>query len=147
MSHFTTLEVSFQQSEEANLIRALESIFGEGSVEVHEEPTGLFGYEGNDRSLLPATDPNHAPKAHLVVRREHLGPACNDIGFVRTAEGGYQALVSSYDRLVIFRPERQGMLLQNYALSVAERKLRLQGYTVRRESATDGTVKLIATKW
>ena len=146
MSHFTRLEVSFQQSEEASLIASLEALFGAGSVEVHEEPTGLFGYEGNDRSLLPETDPNHAPKAHLVVRRSHLGPACNDLGFRRTEEGGYEALVSHYDRLVVFRPERQGLLVQNYALTVAERRLRMQGYQVRRETK-DGIVQIIATKW
>lgn len=147
MSHFTRLEVSFQQSEEASLIASLEALFGAGSVEVHDEPTGLFGYEGNDRSLLPETDPNHAPKAHLVVRRSHLGPACNDLGFRRTESGGYEAIVSSYDRLVIFRPERQGQLLQTYTLSVAERQLRHKGYTVRRETADNGTVRIIATKW
>ena len=50
----------------------------------------LFGYQGDRR---PET-------AELVVRRRHLGPASNDLGFARTPRG-YVPILSEYDQRVL----------------------------------------------
>ena len=55
-------------------------------VEVHDTPVNLVGYVGDRRVQV----------AHIVVRRQHLGRASNDLGFLAT-DTGYQALVSDYD--------------------------------------------------
>jgi hypothetical protein len=147
MSHFATLEVSYSQEQEAELVAALESLFGAGSVEVCDEPAGLFGYRGDDRSRLPVEDPGYAPACHIIVRRKHLGPGTNDIGFVRNESGGYVAYVSEFDKVRTFGSVKQGRLLQEYSLLVAEKKLRSDGYSTSREARENGVVQIIGTKW
>ena len=62
-----------------------------GYAEVEEgEALPLVGYQGDRR---PET-------AELVVRRRHLGPASNDLGFARTPRG-YVPILSEYDQRVL----------------------------------------------
>jgi len=61
--------------------------FGQGKVEVNASAVPLVGYEGTPRSTT----------AEVVIRREHVGSASNDLGFVRTPTG-FTAIVSDYDR-------------------------------------------------
>ena len=59
-----------------------------GYVEVEQgEALPLYGYRGDRR----------AETAEVVVRRRHLGPASNDLGFARTPDG-YVPVISEYDR-------------------------------------------------
>lgn len=70
------------------LVAALEDLgFGRAAIEVHAESVALVGYEGRERD----------PRAHVVIRRQHVGSASNDLGFERT-DTGYRAHVSDYDR-------------------------------------------------
>lgn len=55
--------------------------------EVHATPQHLIGYQGDTR---PET-------AHVIIRRQQLTQASNDIGFVVTPTG-IEAIVSEYDR-------------------------------------------------
>jgi hypothetical protein len=58
-----------------------------GYSEVEEgESLPLYGYQGDQR----------AETAAIVVRRQHVGSASNDLGFART-ELGYVPIVSEYD--------------------------------------------------
>jgi hypothetical protein len=69
----------------ALLIGALAEL---GYTNVEEgEDLPLFGYSGDRR---PET-------AALVVRRQYIGAASNDLGFARTADG-YFPIISEYDR-------------------------------------------------
>ncbi len=61
--------------------------FGASKVEVHDGPVELVSYEGGRR----------AQGAEIVIRRQHIGPVSNDIGFVRTPTG-FSAVISDYDR-------------------------------------------------
>lgn len=56
-------------------------------VEVHEEAVALVGYEGAAREQ----------RAHIIIRRQHIGSASNDVGFVRTPTG-FRLIVSGYDQ-------------------------------------------------
>ena len=60
---------------------------GYTTVEVHKEPQSLFGYQGDRRQ----------EKANVIVRRCHVGPAANDLGFLRKPDGSYSAIVSAFD--------------------------------------------------
>jgi hypothetical protein len=60
---------------------------GYKTVEVHEVATNLYGYHGDMRSQ----------KANVIVRRQYVGSAANDLGFVKEEDGTYSAIVSSYD--------------------------------------------------
>lgn len=60
------------------LLHALADVgFGPDKVEVHAEPTCLDGYQGDRRTQ----------KAHLVIRKQHLSAASNDLGVRRHSHG------------------------------------------------------------
>lgn len=56
--------------------------------EEHQEAQNLYGYAGDKRKQ----------KAHIIVRRQHVGSAANDVGFVRKADGKYEMIISEFDR-------------------------------------------------
>ena len=85
MSAYLTLLTPM--TDQACLVAALADLgFHPTQVEVHETPVHLVGYAGDQR----------AQTAHIVIRRQHVGAASNDLGFLATSTG-YQALVSGYD--------------------------------------------------
>jgi hypothetical protein len=61
--------------------------WSEEQIEVHSEAVALFGYQGDKR----------AETSEIVIRRQHVGLASNDLGFKRAADGTYQAVISEYD--------------------------------------------------
>ena len=86
MSAYITLMTPLMDRE--CLLAALADLgFGSNKVEVHEEPVNLVGYEASNRTQV----------ANIVIRRQHVGAASNDIGFLATATG-YQAFISDFDR-------------------------------------------------
>lgn len=71
--------------DEALLLAALAEV---GFTEAERgESLPLYGYRGDQR----------AERAQLVVRRRHIGPASNDLGFAHT-EQGYTPIISEYDQ-------------------------------------------------
>ena len=73
--------------------------------ETHAEAQTLYDYCGNARPQ----------KAHIIIRRHNTGiDASNDIGFVRGADGKYQAIISEYDESVKFNASWLGELKQTY---------------------------------
>ncbi|MFN8472803.1 MAG: DUF1257 domain-containing protein [Anaerolineae bacterium] len=70
------------------LLAALADL-GYGDVE-EGEALVLYGYLGDKR----------AETAEIVVRRQHLGSASNDLGFARTPQG-YVPIISEYDQRVL----------------------------------------------
>lgn len=69
------------------LLAALTDLgFDATKVEDHAVPVQLVGYAGDQR----------VQTANIVIRRQHVGAASNDVGFLATSTG-YQALVSGYD--------------------------------------------------
>lgn len=85
MSAYITLMTPM--TDEECLLQALEDVgFTSEQIELHANPTPLIGYQGDRRTQ----------KADIVIRRQHVGTASNDIGFLATPTG-YQAFVSGYD--------------------------------------------------
>jgi hypothetical protein len=56
-------------------------------IERHAEAKHLYGYQNDQR----------AQTAHVIIRRQYVGGAANDVGFVRQADGSYKAIISEYD--------------------------------------------------
>lgn len=57
-------------------------------IEVHDTPANLVGYRGDTR----------AQKANIIIRRQYVGSASNDLGFLYNEEtGAYDVIVSDYD--------------------------------------------------
>ena len=85
MSHFTRIRTRLRDAEV--LVEALAEV-GHREVEVHPQPQTLYGYQGDARP----------EKAELIVRRDHIGRASNDIGFARQPDDTFVAIISEYDR-------------------------------------------------
>jgi hypothetical protein len=73
-------------------------------VEFHPEAAPLFGYEGLERP----------ERAHVIIRRSQLSPASNDIGFARTSDGRFVALLSEYDQAIGYDRKWLGKVQQIY---------------------------------
>jgi hypothetical protein len=85
MSAYMTLLTPMTDQE--CLLSALADLgFDKSKVEVHDSPVNLVGYAGDRR----------AQTANIVIRRQHVGAASNDVGFLASVVG-YQAFVSGYD--------------------------------------------------
>lgn len=88
MSHFS--KVKCQIKRKSGLLKALRRIENgkwANAVEEHDEAENLYGYRGDKR----------ANKANIIIRRKHVGSSSNDLGFVLSEDGTYQAIISDYD--------------------------------------------------
>jgi hypothetical protein len=85
MSAYLTL-LTPMTDQECLLAALAELGFDSSKVEVHAAPVNLVGYTGDQREQ----------KANIVIRRQHVGLASNDVGFLASATG-YQAFVSGFD--------------------------------------------------
>jgi len=92
MSHYANLQTNITDQEA--LIRALCQMKNRNGhsitrnmIEVHDKAQHLFGYQGDQRSQT----------ANVIIRRQNVGGAANDVGFVRGSNGKFQAIISEYD--------------------------------------------------
>lgn len=86
MSEFTECETELMDT--AALVDALVEIgIAREHIEVHEIPQNLYGYRGEKR----------AQTANIIIRRNHVGGSSNDIGFLKKADGKFEAIVSEFD--------------------------------------------------
>lgn len=122
MSHYTTLETVFTEPEA--LMWALKEV-GFSEVEFHSTPAALYGYLGDKRG----------EQANIIVRREFVGQASNDLGFLLTDEGTYQAIISDYDAK-IFGPRWMRRLQVEYSRGCVYSFAQENGYTVNEERVT-----------
>ncbi len=100
------------------LIKALASM-GYTSIEVHTSPQHLYGYQGDQRG----------EQAEIIIRRQYISSLSNDIGFKRTAEGSYEAIVSEYDQEIL-GTDWVGLVAQRYAEHAVLSKLEAQGFSI-----------------
>lgn len=120
MSHYVECTPGFKDREA--LIEALVAVgFDRGKIEIHEEAVPLYGYQGDKRSQ----------RAHIVIRRQHVGQAANDVGWERLPDGTYRAWISEYDDRHRFNPETQNRIKQEYAVAALSRQARSLARTVR----------------
>jgi hypothetical protein len=84
LSEYHQQRTSYKDSE--CLVKALGDM-GYTEAEVHEVAQSLVGYHGDMRS----------EKANIIVRRKYVGLAANDIGFIKSADGTYEAIISEFD--------------------------------------------------
>ena len=73
----------------------------------------LYGYRGDQR----------AERAELVIRRQHLTRASNDLGFEKTKDG-YVPIISDYDTRVVLEGQFLARLRTAYNLRVVSRVTR-----------------------
>jgi hypothetical protein len=108
-----------------------------GKVEVHQTPQPLFGYQGDVRPQ----------KAHIIIRREYVGQAANDLGFERQPDGRYRAWVSGYDvKYNKYDAAWMGRLKQAYGVEKARAEAKKKGYRVSEQKLDDGRIRLVCRR-
>ena len=90
MSAYSKLETIYKDRD--CLVAALNEQ-GYTTVEVHDVAQPLVDYHGRQTHY---TDAN-GDMAHVIVRRNFVGGAANDLGILRQADGTYSAMVSQFD--------------------------------------------------
>src|SRR5580692_12514796 len=95
-------ETSTTVRNQAYLVAALRELGYD--AEVYADGAALVGYEGRERP----------ERAHVIIRRVEIGPASNDIGFVRKHDGTFGAVLSEYDRGIGFDEKWVGRVHQAY---------------------------------
>lgn len=131
MSHYVECKPGFKDREA--LIEALVAVgFARNQIEVHQDAVVLFGYRGDERPQ----------RAHVVIRREHVGQAANDVGWERLPDGTYRAWISEYDQRHRFVGAMQNRIKQEYAVAALSRQARSLGRTVERCPRADGAIEL-----
>ena len=132
MSHFVECQTEFRDPQ-ALAAALVECGFQESHIEFHEQAVPLFGYQGDTR-------PQHA---HVVIRREHIGPAANDVGWERLPDGTYRAWISEYDQRHRFNKRMQNRIRQEYAAAAVTRQQRALGRSVARCRLESGEIELV----
>jgi len=141
MSHFVECQTEFRDPQ-ALIAALVECGFPEGQIEVHDQPVALYGYQGDVRPQ----------KAHIVIRRQHVGSGANDVGWERQAAGAYRAWISEVDAGVgsyahrqasaRFNLTMQNRVKQEYACQVIPRQQRSLGRTIERQRLPSGEIEL-----
>lgn len=86
MSHYSKIKTKITSRK--SLVKALMRMgFKENQIEIHDEATNLYGYQGDKRDDV----------ANVIIRRKNVGAASNDLGFVLDEDGTYRAIISDYD--------------------------------------------------
>jgi len=135
MSHYSEVQIEFR--DRAALIAALERLGFKGKVEVNQEARALYGYQGDRREQ----------QGHIIIRREHVGLAANDIGFQRQSDGTYRAWISDFDRKENgYNDSWLGRLKQAYGVERAKAEAKKKGYRVTEQKQDDGRIRLICRR-
>jgi len=134
MSRYCTIETQFTDPD-----ALVDSLMETGKwlrsqIEVHTNPQHLFGYHGDQRSEV----------AHVIIRRKNVGHNANDIGFVKSEDGNYQAIISEFDSRK-HGATWVGELKGNYAYHKVRREMESRGRTVSRERCPNGRQRLVVT--
>jgi hypothetical protein len=134
MSHFTCIKTQIKHQDA--LLKALADI-GFKEVEVHETAQHLYGYQGDVRSQT----------AEVIIRRQYIGSASNDIGFKRQKDGQFEAIISEYDRHKYSQAWLNG-LTQRYGYHMLLEAAPEQGFTIEEEETLeDGTIRVVVARW
>lgn len=141
MSQYFEMETCFRDPEA--LIAALMQVECYGGkhwtreqIEAWENGQTLIDYHGLKRP----------EKANIIIRREHVGGASNDIGFVRRDDGTFRAIISEYDREALgYNAGWLGRLSQRYAVAVLRGQAAKRGMRVVQSQGEDGKIKLQLT--
>ncbi len=134
MSHFTAIKTQIKDADA--LAKALADV-GFKQVEVHETAQHLYGFQGDIR---PQT-------AEVIVRRQYIGGASNDIGFQRQEDGTFVAIVSEYDRRQ-YSQAWINQVTQRYGYHALLATAPTEGFTVESEAVlADGTIQVVVGRW
>jgi len=101
--------------------------------------------EGERLTLIDWHGKPRPQSADLVIRRQYLGPASNDLGYVLDAETGcYTEFVSDYDTKTGITGWIRKAIKEHYAATFAQKRAAKNGHkTRRRRRLEDGRLELV----
>ncbi|MGB3693453.1 MAG: DUF1257 domain-containing protein [Spirulinaceae cyanobacterium] len=134
MSHFTAIKTEIRDVDA--LVKSLDDV-GFNQVEVHQEAQNLYGYQGDVREQT----------AEIVIRRQYIGQASNDIGFKQQSDHTFEAIISEYDRSK-YSQNWLNELTQRYGYHTLMATAPTQGFAIEEEETLeDGTIRVVVAKW
>jgi hypothetical protein len=108
------------------------------NIETHDVPQQLFDYRGNKTRYTDSS----GDKANVIVRRQHVGGAANDLGFLKNkTTGTYDALISDYDSGK-HNLKWLGGLKANYAIAGMVKSGKAQGLKFLGKKKVEGKTQL-----
>jgi len=134
MSRYCTVKTQFADLNALLAALAETGHWTMAQIEQHTTPQHLCGYKGDKRP----------EKAHVIIRRKHVGSASNDLGFVKGDSGNYEAIVSDYDSRK-YGKDWIGQLTGNYAYHKVRKEQEARGRNVSRERCPNGRQRVIVT--
>jgi len=143
MSHYVDVKTSI--TDEECLVAALCRIenyhechhktWNKTHIEVHNKAVNLYGYHGDVR----------VDKANIIIRRQFISRASNDIGFRKEADGSYSAIISEFDgRSMGFSPAWLQRLTTYYGVEKAKKEFKARGIKYTETTDDKGRVQLKA---
>ena len=106
-------------------------------IEVHDVPQQLFDFQGHKTRYTDSS----GDKANIIVRRQHVGGAANDLGFLLNKEAKYDAIISQYDSSKHNAKWLAG-LKGNYSVSNLVKTGKAQGLKFLGKKVENGKVRL-----
>jgi len=135
LSHYNSLKTKIKNRD--SLVKALCKMgFSQDQIEVHDEATNLYGYQGDMRKQ----------KADVIIRKKYVGQASNDLGFKKTKTGEYEAIISNYDRKR-YNNKWQGKLEMHYGIEQSKKAFTANGWTYKETTNSQGKLQLIGQRW
>lgn len=132
MSEYHECEVNMV--DKSSMIEALKEM-GYKPI-THTNPINLTGYQGDKRKQ----------KAHIIISRDQVSQASNDVGFERQPDGKYKFHISKYDESIA--ASGRGFQINKMKQLYAKHRL-LKGiqkkakYKIKKQTKeTDGTIKI-----
>jgi hypothetical protein len=138
MSKYSTNTTQFKDKE--LLLSALKEM-GFDTVEVSDTAKQLYDWHGNPTSYTDAS----GDKAEIIIRRQHINSASNDMGFRKTVNGTYEAIISAYDRRIGYNDSWVGKLSAAYARQGLVKKMTAMGHKYGGSIQKNGKTQLIFT--
>ena len=139
MSEYCNVKTQFK--DEDALVCALLDM-GKWTIEQiqrHADPVNLIGYHNDVRPQ----------RAHLVIRKQHVGSMSNDIGFERLPDGSFVAHISEFDKTHHkYNEDWMKQVKQHYVYHVTRQQQEARGRRVSREwlpGSRPGTRKQLIT--
>jgi Protein of unknown function (DUF1257) len=133
MSKYGTAETNIKDV--ACLVDALiEMGWKKEQISVFNTPQQLIDFRGRATHYLDA----NGDKAEVIIRRQHLIGAANDMGFRRNPQTGrFEAIISQYDRKHYddaWRKRLEVNYAEKFCIKTAQRQgLKFAGYGQKRE--------------
>lgn len=132
MSHYTTTDMQVKDMETFidSLLACWKDANGKQltreNIEVHDKPQNLVGYMGDTRDQ----------KANLIIRKNNVGGASNDIGFL-VKDGVCTAFISEYDSSKYSNKWRKSVM-QTYSQATVVKKAGLKRLKTETFTRADG---------